>query len=157
MHAGSFRVPAIHRILIWTTGSLIILTRAYTHGGWHIFYSGKTLTIFSCSPETDMMMGFEPRVMESRVRRSKPNEPPRVTPCHPMSPHVTPCHPMSPLSPHVTPCHPVSPRVTPCHPCHPVSPPVTPCHPCHPVPPHVTHDTPCHPCHPVSPLSPDMV
>ena len=39
VHAGSFRVSAIHWTLTWTTGFLtcaymIILTRAYTHGDW---------------------------------------------------------------------------------------------------------------------------
>ena len=39
VHAGSFRVSVIHRNLTWTTGAnkrayVIILRRAYTHGGW---------------------------------------------------------------------------------------------------------------------------
>ena len=77
-HAGSFRVCIIHRTLTWTTGSLacvhlIILTRAYTHGGWTrrqrvstTFLTRKNSPkFFTCS----FFTGFEPQVFGSRVRR----------------------------------------------------------------------------------------
>ena len=65
VHAGSFRLSVIHRTLTWTTGSLscvpyvIILVRAYTHGGLgtptarqhNICLTLKNSLFFSCAPD----------------------------------------------------------------------------------------------------------
>ena len=78
VHSGSFRVSVIHRTLTWTTGSLTCVrdhsyacasyTRALgtpTASMHNIVYSEKLSQLFIV-----LLTGLEPRVFESRVRRS---------------------------------------------------------------------------------------
>ena len=88
VHAGSFRVPAIHRTLTWTTWSLTCARHrsyaAYSHSGLaghtdsesaqHFWLGEKLSQIFPV-----LLTGFEPLTFGSRVRRCPTNwaTPPR--------------------------------------------------------------------------------